>query len=112
MVLAVSTAFGSTTTFLSSGAPIGPNPVGAHWAGATFHGVPLPFAELRYIGVLTASGQYGWIEVSRADLSLTAHAWAFETEPGVPIIAGQVPAPMSLALFGLGVYTTTRRRRS
>lgn len=112
MVLAVTTSFGNTTNFLSVGTLIGPAPDGAHWAGATFHGLPMLFTEHRFIGVQTTSGHHGWIEVSRAGLSLTAHAWAYQTEPGVPIVAGQIPAPASLALCGLGACMTMRRRRS
>ncbi len=112
MVLAVTTSFGNTTNFKSIGALIGPSPDGEHWAGATFHSLPMLFAEHRFIGVQTTSGHYGWIEVSRAGLSLTAHAWAYQTEPGVPIVAGQIPAPSVAAVLAVGFIATKRRRRS
>jgi hypothetical protein len=72
-----------------------------------------------YIGVLTGNGNYGWILVVRGDgdledqMSLTAIAWAYETIPGKPIYAGQVPAPGALAAFALAAPPSliTRRRR-
>jgi MYXO-CTERM domain-containing protein len=70
-----------------------------------------PQGELRYIGVLTTSGNYGWIAVIRDIRSLRALAWAYETEPGVPINAGQVPAVGGVALFGLAGLAARRRRR-
>jgi MYXO-CTERM domain-containing protein len=70
-----------------------------------------PQGELRYIGVRTEAGNYGWIAVIRDIRSLRALAWAYETEPGVPINAGQVPAVGGVALFGLAGLAARRRRR-
>jgi MYXO-CTERM domain-containing protein len=70
-----------------------------------------PENELRYIGVLTASGSYGWIAVIREAGDLRAFAWAYETEPGVSINARQVPAVGGVALFGLAGLAARRRRR-
>jgi MYXO-CTERM domain-containing protein len=70
-----------------------------------------PENELRYIGVLTASGNYGWIAVIRERFDLRALAWAYETEPGVGINAGEVPAVGGVALFGLAGLAARRRRR-
>ena len=85
------------------------------WSGFTGEpGKPeFPEGERRYIGVQTATGNYGWIEVERAGLSFTAYAWAYETEPGVVILAGQVPTPGAAAVLTLGVLgATVRRSRS
>ncbi|MBX3403286.1 MAG: PEP-CTERM sorting domain-containing protein [Phycisphaeraceae bacterium] len=65
----------------------------------------------QYIGVLTGADHYGWIEVSFAYGSLTAHSWAYETQPGVPITTGQIPAPGAAALLGFGLLGATIRRR-
>jgi len=70
-----------------------------------------PEGELLYIGVRTEAGNYGWIAVIRTFDSLRALAWAYETEPGVSINAGQVPAVGGVALFGLAGLAARRRRR-
>jgi len=70
-----------------------------------------PEGEHRYIGVLTMAGNFGWIEVVRHDMSLTAIAWAYETQPGVVIHAGQIPAPGVLAVLALGAMAGRRRVR-
>lgn len=64
-----------------------------------------------YIGVLTIAGNYGWIEVIREGMTLYAIAWAYQTEPGVAIYAGQIPAPGAVALL-CGLLCSTRRRRA
>jgi hypothetical protein len=71
---------------------------------------------LAYIGVRTTSGNYGWIAVQRGvgtfpeNHSLAALAWAYQTEPGIPIRAGEVPAVGGVALFGLAGLGARRRR--
>jgi hypothetical protein len=70
-----------------------------------------PEGEPLYIGVRTGKGQYGWIEVERTGLSFAAFSWAYETEPGVPIYAGQIPAPSALALLVITAFTSQSRRR-
>lgn len=67
--------------------------------------------EYRYVGVRTGDGRYGWVEVVRTGQSLAAFSWAYETVPGVPISAGQVPAP-GAAVLVLAALTTFRRRRT
>jgi hypothetical protein len=72
-----------------------------------------------YIGVLTGNGNYGWILAVRGDgdledqMSLTAIAWAYETIPGKPLYAGQIPAPdVAIAMaMGAPFALTPRRRR-
>lgn len=73
-------------------------------------GTVFPTGERRYIGVLTTDGRYGWIEVERAGGSFTAYSWAYETVPGIPITAGQVPAPGAAVLLGVGAFARRRSR--
>ncbi len=73
-----------------------------------------PEGGRRYIGVRTGDGRFGWVEVARVGQSLAAFSWAWHTEPGVPIRAGQVPAPGASADFGLvplHFRSLERRRR-
>lgn len=76
-----------------------------------------PQGEVRYIGVLTASGNYGWIAVERMEggyperMNLIVFAWAYQTEPGVGIRAGEVPGLGGVPLFGLAGLAARRRRR-
>lgn len=70
-----------------------------------------PEGARRYIGVRTDDGRFGWVEVARSGQSLAALSWAYETEPGVPIAAGQVPAPGGTALLAVGLLAAAPRRR-
>jgi hypothetical protein len=67
----------------------------------------------QYIGVRVSDidgYHYGWIGVVRQDMDFDAFAWAYETEPGVPIIAG-IPAPGTLAALAFGAAVTRRKRK-
>lgn len=81
------------------------------WGSPQTHS-PFPEGERRYIGVQISGGRFGWIEVERTGLSFAAYSWAYETVPGVPILAGQVPAPGAAAVLAVAFVTTNRRRRS
>ena len=77
-----------------------------------------PFAGHRaYAGFeFERDGQkhYGYFDWSMAEQStgFTLHGWAWETEPGRPIIAGAVPEPGCVALSLLaGACLLHRRRR-
>lgn len=101
---------------VASAYPYGWFDTSAH-AAASFsgpHSSFFPSGVPSYMGVRTAAGQLGWIMVvfEIDDLNFRALEWAYQTEPGVPIVAGQIPAPASLALCGLGACMTMRRRRS
>ena len=37
--------------------------------------------------------------------------WAYQSEAGVPILAGAIPEPTTLTLFGSGVIALTLTRR-
>jgi len=64
-----------------------------------------------YIGVQTDSGNFGWIEVVRDGFNFTTTGWAYETEPGVPINAGQVPVGGTAPILGLGLLFRRSRKR-
>ncbi len=108
------------TSPLLVGEPVTPSGLEREWSTVGVHAQFNPFTwefyswfpqgEARYIGVLTTGGNIGWIEVTRIDMFLVAHAWAYETVPGVPILAGQIPAPGAAVLLGLGPVTLRRRR--
>jgi hypothetical protein len=70
-----------------------------------------------YLGIeFDISGQthYGWMEIESSDLGARAfvHRWAYETEPGIPIMAG-IPEPSAGVLLGFVaiIYRAARRRR-
>jgi hypothetical protein len=72
-----------------------------------------PSGVARYMGVRfndVDGYHYGWISVVRNGLDLDAFAWGYETEPGVPIIAG-IPAPGTLAALAFGAVVTRRARK-
>jgi len=115
-VATVSDVSAATRAFL-----LGEEIVGADYDDVALHvydsGLSeFPQGEVRYIGVLTASGNYGWIAVERMEggyperMNLVALAWAYQTEPGVPIRAGEVPGVGGVALFGLAGLASRRRR--
>jgi len=69
----------------------------------------IPALETRYVGLeLEKDGNthYGWVAIN-SELSVLQHvnvtAWAYETDPGVSIIAGAVPEPSGSFLLCLGL---------
>ena len=70
-----------------------------------------------FLGVeFDISGQthYGWVQIQSVDLAVFARIidWAYESEPGVGIFAGQIPEPSAalLAVCGLAAVLSRRRR--
>ncbi|MCC6676299.1 MAG: hypothetical protein IT436_04070 [Phycisphaerales bacterium] len=101
----------SSVFLLAHGWPAEESPFEYIWSNEAWLNYPT-LAGLRYIGVRTMSGRYGWIELADAPgPSLTAVAWACQTEPGVPILAGQVPAPGPAVFLGVGALGVLTRRR-
>jgi len=71
-----------------------------------------------YVGLefgLADGIHYGYFDVDARPgfPSATLHGWAYETTPGVPIVAGAVPEPGSvwLSLLGVAVLTFAARHR-
>jgi len=69
-----------------------------------------------YLGVSFYSDadlHYAWVRMSENDMTLTVHDWAFETQPGVGILAGvgAVPEPATSALLAVGGLLFLLRRR-
>jgi hypothetical protein len=72
-----------------------------------------PSSRNSYMGVRFSDidgYHYGWIGVVRNGMHFDAFAWGYETEPGVPIIAG-IPAPGTLAALAFGAVVTRRKRK-
>jgi len=57
------------------------------------------------------NGNFGWIAVTRDGFNLSTTGWAYETEPGVPIDAGQVPVGGTAPILGLGLLFRRSRKR-
>jgi len=77
------------------------------------------FGPNSFIGFRTSGGSFGWLEVtwSQAAAEFQILAGAYESEPGVGILAGQpVPEPATNALAALALggaaYARWRRRRA
>ncbi len=78
---------------LAMGAAIGPNASFIDWGYLVGSG---EFGESGgYIGLRTAMGQYGWLHVlSQMGIGTSAHSvtfdgWAYDDQPGVPIVVGE-----------------------
>jgi hypothetical protein len=69
-----------------------------------------------YLGIeFLIDGQvhYGWMDLDNYQWNQTEiHGWAYETEPGKPILAGSIPEPSTLLLAcaTLGSWLCLRRR--
>lgn len=76
------------------------------WIGLTaYAGVQLPIGE---------NTHYGWIRIEHFEYSNAGRIldWAYETRPGVPILAGAVPEPSTFALLvGGGVVVVWFRKQ-
>jgi hypothetical protein len=98
-----------------------------YWSDLAYHvsfpgGSAFPNGVARYMGVRFSDidgYHYGWIGVVpdfdfsnpfNPKLDFDAFAWGYETEPGVPIIAG-IPAPGTLAALAFGAVVTRRKRK-
>ena len=87
--------------------------------GSTF--VSPNFASGSYMGFRTAQGNYGWLEVTWDGTDFEILSGAYETDPGVAILAGQgagpaaVPEPGTWAaaalLAGGAAFARWRKRR-
>jgi len=63
---------------------------------------------------------YGWLHMAgmqneaQKDMTVTFDGWAYETEAGVPIDVGKIPAPGAIMLgsIGIGVVSWLRKRRT
>jgi hypothetical protein len=82
--------------------------------GADFSDFPLYMVKYMGVRFNDVDGyHYGWISVMAHGFfvrEFRAFAWGYETEPGVPIIAG-IPAPGTLAALAFGAVVTRRKRK-
>ena len=68
-----------------------------------------------YMGVefsIEGATHYGWINVSVADYGPYAeiHGWAYESTPGMGLIAGAIPEPSTLLLLLVGAASLILRK--
>ncbi len=56
---------------------------------------------------------YGYLDIDAGPgyAGITLYGWAYESRPGVPIFAGQVPEPSSSIFIGVGTVSLLLRRR-
>ncbi len=56
---------------------------------------------------------YGYLDIDAGPgyAGITLYGWAYESQPGVPIFAGQVPEPSSSIFIGVGTVSLLLRRR-
>lgn len=70
--------------------------IGGPWVGVAHGILGLHFD-------IDGERHYGWADISYDnDWTMTLHSWAYETQAGVPIMAGAVPEPSTWALFLCG----------
>ncbi|MBX3405243.1 MAG: hypothetical protein KF869_00660 [Phycisphaeraceae bacterium] len=75
-------------------------------------------AFLGFVIDIDGQSHYGWARAqllfndppSPTAFGVSVLDYAYQTEPGVPILAGQVPAPGAAALLGLGAIALRRKR--
>lgn len=108
---------------LTEGALIDSTTVGPTFFGSMASASANPNAEFinatdGYVGLSFGTSpnlRFGWIrvDVDSANASFTIKDWAYETEPGVSINAGQVPEPGTLGLLAAGAagVAAMRKRR-
>jgi hypothetical protein len=74
------------------------------------------FTERSFIGIEFEAEDgihYGYFDISPAPYispRVTVNGWAWETQPGVPILAGQVPEPSRMLLTGMGLMVLLTKR--
>ena len=82
-----------------------------------FSGSSTQFTERSAIGIEFEAEDgihYGYFDVSPATFlapRITLHGWAWETRPGVPILAGRVPEPSTLVFLIVAGGSLLQRRR-
>lgn len=56
---------------------------------------------------------YGYFDIDAGSgyAGVTLYGWAYETQPGVPIMTGQVPEPSISVLFSIGLVALIARRK-
>lgn len=118
MAMGAIVGLGDFVSNLAPGAVIGPDSPMVDWG--YLYGSGEFGEEGGYIGLMTALGQHGWLHVSgQSGMGTNIHSvmfdgWAYESQPGTPIGAGEIPAPGAFVLgcLGIGLATWFRRRRA
>lgn len=75
----------------------------------------IPEGVRSYLGAqikINYQTHYGWIGVVRNGFELETFGWAYEDQPGVPILAGAIPAPGTLAALAFGAAGLLGRKRA
>lgn len=134
-VMAIPPDLGSYTVGFEAGAMIGSSPIQTEWWGTAdaiseyqygpvvmtmvtgYTYSTIPADEVRYFGLelhREDGVHYGWIAVETKLIHnnwLDVKGWAYESEPGKPILAGVIPEPSSLLLLAGGTVALAFGRR-
>ncbi len=74
----------------------------------------LPEGEITYLGLrfMQSDWHYGWIGVIREGNTVDTFAWAYDTVPNRPIVAGVFPEPSTIlmSLFGAALVALRKPR--
>jgi hypothetical protein len=116
--LSAGTEIGPASTFFGEGGAPGTETqvfLGSEYFYAPYGGFGSIDSTVRgFIGVkFEAAGEthYGWLDIEAGEeLGLIFYGAAYNSTPGEPIGAGEVPEPGSLALLALGAAALLRRR--
>lgn len=88
------------------------------WNNIGSIGFWVPPNEAGYFGIrftIDTGIHYGWVFLDNSWGSAGGgdiYGWAYETTPGMPIMAGAIPEPSALSLIGIGALAILYKKKS